>query len=310
MSHPRQFRFGVQARRTGTRREWIELLRKTEGLGYSTLSVLDHFVRGFDPMAALGAAAMATETLRLGTLVIDTDFRHPAVLAKGLATVDVLSEGRLEIGLGAGWLRDEYVQTGIPFDRPGVRIERMTETVRFIRQVFAEDSTTFSGDFISTTDLTLPPKPVQRPCPPILIGGGGKRVLGVAARNADIVGLTSRSLPDGSKVPGDMTARAVAEKVGWIQDAAGDRFAKLELTTFLNQILFASDQHQGASVLSEKLDISTDEVLSSPHIVVGTVDDIVGQLEAHREAFGITYFVIEEQNVERFAPVVARLSGR
>jgi probable F420-dependent oxidoreductase len=310
MSHQRLFRFGVQARRTGTRHEWIHLLRQSEDLGYSTLSVLDHFVRGFDPMAALGAAAMATKTLRLGTLVIDTDFRHPAVLAKGLATIDVLSEGRLEIGLGAGWLRDEYVQTGIPFDPPGVRIERMTETVRFIRQVFAEDTTTFSGRFISTTELTLPPKPVQRPCPPILIGGGGKRVLGVAAAHADIVGLTSRSLPDGSKVPGDMTACAVGEKVGWIKDAAGPRFADLELTIFINQLHFTDDQASLAADLAVKLGISQEEVLTSPHILIGTVDEMVSQLEQRRETFGISYYVVEEGNLDRFAPLVERLAGQ
>lgn len=310
MAHQRRFRFGVQARKAGTRQEWLNLVRKCEDLGYSTLSVFDHFVRGYDPMAALGAAASVTSTLRLGTLVIDTDFRHPAILAKGLATLDVMSEGRLEIGLGAGWLRDEYIQSGVPFDSPGVRIERMTETLRFLQQAFTHDPVTFSGEHIETRDLILPPKPVQLPSPPILIGGGGKRVLGVAARYADIVGLTSRSLPDGSKVPDDMTGRAVLEKVGWIREAAGPRFSELELTSFLNQIVITNDRASGIETIAARLAISPDDVLSSPHIAVGSIDEIVEQLEEFRRLYDISYFVVEEQEVETFAPVVERLTNQ
>ncbi len=310
MSSDRRFRFGVQARKTGSRSDWLKLVRSCEDLGYSTLSVYDHFVRGYDPMASLGAAAIASTTLRLGTLVIDTDFRHPALLAKGLATLDLLSEGRLEIGLGAGWLREEYEQTGIPFDAPGVRIERMIETIAFLKQVFAEEQTTFEGRFVSTRDLVLPPKPVQRPHPPILVGGGGKRVLTAAAQHADIVGLTSRTLTDGSKAPGDMTASAVAEKIGWIRDAAGARFDQIELTSFINPFVVRSDQYAAATELGASLGMTADEVLASPSAFVGTLDEMERMLEVRRETYGISYFIIEEQHVEAFAPLVQRLAGR
>jgi probable F420-dependent oxidoreductase len=310
MASERRFRFGVQARTTGSKSEWVKLVRSCEDLGYSTLSVYDHFVRGYDPMAALGAAAIASTSLRLGTLVIDTDFRHPAILAKGLATLDLLSDGRLEIGVGAGWLREEYEQTGIPFDAPGVRIERMIETIAFLKQSFVEERTTFDGRFVSTHELVLPPKPVQRPHPPFLIGGGGRRVLTAAAKHADIVGLTARTLMDGSKAPRDMTAGAVAEKVGWIREAAGARFDEIELTSFINPFVLTGDQDSAAAELGSALGMSVDEVLASPNAFVGTLDQMEYMLETRRETYGISYFIIEEQQVEAFAPLVERLTGR
>lgn len=166
VAHPRTFRFGVQGRGMGPRQEWLDTVRRVEDLGYSAFLVIDHFVRGLDPVAALGAAAFATTSLRLGSMVFDNDFRHPAVLAKAAATIDVLSGGRLELGLGAGWLREEYEQTGIPFDPAGVRIDRMIEAVQFLKRVFVEDEVTFSGKHYSMMNLVMPPKPVQQPYPP------------------------------------------------------------------------------------------------------------------------------------------------
>lgn len=310
MAHTRRFRFGVQGRGMGPRDAWLTTLRRVEDAGYSTFLVLDHFVRGLDPIAALGAAATATETLRLGSMVMDNDFRHPAVLAKAMATIDVLSEGRLEIGIGAGWLREEYEQTGIPFDPPGVRIDRMVEAVHLMKRVFVEDSVTFAGEHYTTTNLVMPPKPVQQPWPPIVIGGGSKRILTVAGQEADIVGLTTRALPDGSKDNADMTAASATRKVSWVREAAGDRFDDLELTIMVSDVVVTDDRQAAADRLAAGLGISDDDVLDSPHLLIGTIDEMVETLQRRRELFGISYYVVVEGNMEKLAPVVARLAGQ
>lgn len=310
MAHPRTFRFGVQGRGMGPRDAWLETVRRIEDSGYSTYLVLDHFVRGLDPISALGAAAAATTSLRLGSMVIDNDFRHPAVLAKAMATLDVLSEGRLEIGIGAGWLREEYEQTGIPFDPPGVRIDRMIEAIHFMKRVFVEDSVTYSGTHYSTTNLQMPPKPVQRPWPPIVIGGGSKRILTVAGQEADIVGFTTRALPDGSKDTGDMTAASATQKVSWVAAAAGERFDELELTIMLSDVVVTDDRQTAASQLAAQLSVTAEDVLESPHVLIGTIDEMVNDLQQRRETFGISYYVVVEGDMEKLSPVVARLTGQ
>jgi len=310
VAHPRLFRFGVQGRGMGPRDAWLETLRRIEDAGYSTFLVLDHFVRGLDPIAALGAAAAATSSLRLGSMVIDNDFRHPAVLAKAMATIDVLSGGRLEIGLGAGWLREEYEQTGIPFDPPGVRIHRMIEAVHFMKRVFVEDAVTFSGKHYATTNLVMPPKPVQQPYPPFVIGGGSKRILSVAGREADIAGITTRALPDGSKDTADMTAASAARKVTWVREAAGERFDDLELTIMVSDVIVTGNRRAAAERLAGELNISAGDVLESPHLLIGTIEEIVTDLQRRRQQFGISYYVVVESNLEKLAPVVARLTGQ
>jgi probable F420-dependent oxidoreductase len=294
----------------GPRQEWIDTLHRVEDSGFSTYLVLDHFVRGLDPVAALGAAAMATTTLRLGSLVFDNDFRHPAVLAKAAATIDVLSGGRLELGIGAGWLREEYEQTGIPFDPASVRIDRMIEAVHLLKRVFVEDEVAFSGEHYSTTRLVMPPKPVQQPYPPILIGGGSKRILSVAGREANIVGLTTRALPDGSKDTADMTAKATHRKIEWIRQAAADRFDDIELTIMVSDVVVTADRQGTADRLAADLNVTADEVLASPQILLGTVEEMVEDLQRKREEYGISYFVVVESNMEKMIPVVARLVGQ
>lgn len=309
MAHPRRFRFGVQGRGMGPRQAWLDTIRRVEDAGYSTFLVLDHFVRGLDPVAALGAAAIATSSLRLGSMVFDNDFRHPAVLAKAAATIDVLSDGRLELGMGAGWLREEYDQTGIPFDPAGVRIDRMVEAVQLLKRVFAEDEVTFSGEFYQTEKLKMPPKPVQTPHPPIVIGGGSKRILTVAGQEADIVGLTTRALPDGSKDVSDMTATATHRKIGWVRDAAGARLDDLEFTIMVSDVIVTDDRMGAAERLASDMMVSAEEVLSSPQILIGSIDRMVEDLQRRREEFGLSYFVVIEPNMEKLAPVVARLAG-
>lgn len=309
MPHSRAFRFGVQGRNMGPRQEWLDSVRRVEDAGYATYLVLDHFVRGLDPVAALGAAAIATTSLRLGSMVFDNDFRHPAVLAKAAATIDVLSDGRLELGIGAGWLREEYAQTGIPFDPPGLRIDRMIETVQFLKRVWTGDQVSFAGQHYTMTNLTMPPKPVQRPHPPIVIGGGSKRILSVAGREADIVGLTTRALPDGRKDVADMTAEATHRKIGWVREAAGERFDELEFTVMVSDVVVTDDRMAAAGRLARAMGVTASEVLSSPQVLIGSVDSMVEDLQRRREEFGLSYVVVLDGHMEDLAPVVARLAG-
>jgi probable F420-dependent oxidoreductase len=286
------------------------MVRHVGALGYSTFLALDHFVRGFDPIAELAAAATATSRLRVGSLVFDNDFRHPALLAKAVASIDVISGGRFEFGLGAGWLKEEYDQSGIPFDPAGVRIERMVEALHLIKQTFVEEQTTFHGTYYHVTDLILPPKPVQQPHPPIVIGGGSKRVLSIAAQEADIVSITTRALPDGAKDFHDMTAEATDRKIGWVRDAAGDRFPDIELNVMSTSVEITDDRDAAAQRLANQFDLTPEEILGSPTVLIGTPDQIAETLMERRERFGFSYITVLEAVYEEFAPVVERLAGR
>ncbi len=213
-SSSRPFRFGVQANGTGSRREWVDLARRTESNGYATLTMPDHFNEQLAPVPALQCAADATSTLRLGALVYDNDYKHPVVLAKELATMDVLSDGRVEIGLGAGWMVSDYEQSGIQYDAPGVRVSRFIEGLAVIKGALSDGPFSFEGEHYTITNYDGTPKPVQS-LPPVLIGGGGPRVLTFAAREADIVGINA-TLTSGAvdaSTFDSMTAAAVDRKV-------------------------------------------------------------------------------------------------
>ena len=310
MSHPRPFRFGLQGRTTGPRDEWIAMVRRVEEMGFSSYLALDHFVRGLDPTASLMAAAMVSDRLRIGTLLFDNDFRHPAVLAKAAASLDVLSGGRLELGIGAGWLKEEYDQTGIPFDSAGVRIERMVEAVHLIKRIFTEEHPiSFAGRHYTVTDLICPPHPVQKPHPPIIIGGGSKRILTVAAQEADIVGITTRARPDGSKDTADNTADLTVEKISWIRDAAGERFDQIELNVIISDVVVTDDRAAAAETIAAQHGTTPAEVLASPQILIGRAEEMVEQLQERRERYGFSYIVVTEFNMDKLAPVVDALAG-
>lgn len=314
MSRQRPFRFGVSVNKVRSKEEWVATARKVESLGYSTLLMPDHLGDQLAPLAALMAAAEATQTLRIGSLVFDNDFRHPVMLAKEAATLDLLSGGRFELGLGAGWMRSEYEQAGIPFDPAGVRVSRLEEAVHIIKGLFADGPLTFSGNYYTVTDFEGHPKPAQRPYPPILIGGGGKRLLSIAAREATIVGFVPIFRADGSGTDvTDAASESLMEKLAWVRQAAGDRFDDLELNILVAEVVITEDREQVAqfiaAAIAPNMGASVEQVLQVPYVLIGTVDQICENLLARREQFGISYITVYEKNLEALAPVIARLAG-
>jgi probable F420-dependent oxidoreductase len=307
--HP--FRFGVQLSRCETAALWRSTAQKIESLGYSTLFIPDHFEDQFGPLVALTAAAEATSTLRVGSLVFGNDYRHPVVLAKEIATLDLFSEGRVEFGLGAGWMTTDYEQSGMREDSAGTRIARMAESLTIMKSLWSEGKTTFHGEHYQITEAVGSPIPAQRPHPPIIIGGGGPRVLSIAAREADIVGVNP-SLAAGHIGP-EVLETAKAEyyhrRVGWIREAAGARFDQLELQclTFIVQIV--PNRDEAIAGLASALSVGPEDVAESPLAMVGSVEQIAETLRERREVFGFSYVVVHEAELETFAPVVAALAG-
>jgi probable F420-dependent oxidoreductase len=306
----RPFRFGVTAPTPSAGTDWAERARRVEQLGYSILVVPDHFRDHLAPVPALTAAALATTRLRVGSLVFSNDFRHPAVLAKEAATIDVLSGGRFELGLGGGWLRAEYDQTGIPFDAPGTRIERLEEAVTIIKGLLAGERVTFAGRHYTIADLEGRPTPVQRPHPPIAIGGGGRRTLTLAAREASIVGLVPRARRDGSGLDmTDLSDAATREKLEWVRSAAGDRFDSLEIHALIQAVAVAERRTAAADDLASRFKVAREVVLETPYVLLGTIEEMCESLRQRRERYGISYLTVFERDMEVFAPVVARLAG-
>jgi probable F420-dependent oxidoreductase len=308
--HP--FRFGIQASKANTRDLWVDLARRSEGNGYSCLTMPDHFDDQLAPVPALMTAANVTTTLRVGALVWDNDYKHPAVLAKELATMDVLSDGRLELGIGAGWMISDYEQMGIPYDSAKVRIDRFVEGLKVIKGAMAEGPFSFSGDHYTITNYNGTPKPVQAPCPPILIGGGGKRVLSIAAREADIVGINATMSAGviGPDAFNTMTAEAVDEKVAIVREAAGARFKDIELNVRAFLVNITDDAKQAASGIASMLGVEQQMVEQSPFALVGPTSKIIDDLLERRERWGFSYIIVGAEDVESFAPVVAALNGK
>ena len=317
MTPHRSFRFGVQIARGvahgASRSEWKDKAQRAETLGYDILLMPDHLTDQFALGPALALAAEATTTLRIGTFVLQNDLRHPALVAKEAATLDVLSDGRFELGLGAGGsLLADYEQTGIPFDPPGTRVGRLEESLRIIKGLFAEEPLTFTGRHYTITELDGFPKPIQRPHPPLLVAGGGPRVLSLAAREAGIVGILVPMMPVGGQFQMEASrAAAVTEQVALIRQVAGTRFAAIELNVLIQRVIVTEEARQASEELSlEWSPLSPEEVGETPYLLIGTVDDIVATLRARRDRWGISYVVVFEWDMEAFSPVVARLSGQ
>jgi len=308
----RPFRFGVQASSAGTRNDWTELARRVEANGYSTLGMPDHLDGQLAPVPALQCAADATSTLRLGALVFDNDFRHPVVLAKELATMDVLSEGRVQLGIGAGWTATDYQRSGIPYDRPGARIGRMIEAVSIIRSAFGSESFSFAGEHYTVTDYSGMPKPVQARVP-LLVGGGGPRVLTYAAQEADIVGinptLTSGAIDESTFA--SMTAEEVDRKFDVVYDAAvaAGRLEQIEINVRAFMVTVTDDADSAIRTIAEFTGASAGMIAQSPFALIGPPAKLAEDLLARREHWGFSYVIVGQNDVEAFAPVVARLAG-
>ena len=308
----RPFRFGVNVRAPASAAEWIALVRRVEELGYSTLNLPDHLTDRPAPMPALASAAAATTRLRVGTLVLNNDFRHPVLLAREAATLDVLSDGRFELGLGAGYVKAEYDEAGLRFDRGGVRVERLAESVTIVKRLFEGEAVTFAGDHYQVRAHTLYPRPVQQPRPPILIGGNGPRLLTLAATQADVVGLTGVTFSQGG-VGRDFAgfrAAGVEERLRLIRNAAGARFDQLELNALIQQVIVTEDRRGAADQLAQRWSaLTAGDILDSPFVLLGSLDEIVAQLVARRARWGLSYYVVFDAALAAFAPVVARLAG-
>ena len=307
----RPFRFGAQIASARSAAEWRDLARRLEDQGFSSLFMPDHFDDQLAPMPALAVAAASTSTLRIGSLVLDNDYKHPVVLAKEAATLDLLSDGRLELGVGAGWLRTDYEASGIPLDRAGVRIDRFEEGLAIVKGLMTGEPFSFEGEHYTVTGLAGTPKPVQQPHPPILIGAGAPRMLGVAAREADIISVNfdlnaGEIGPDVVKTgTGDLTA----EKIELIRKAAGDRFDDIELSVTIFMGAITDDRKGLAEMVASGFGQEPEMVLGSPHLLAGTVDEIVEELQAMRETLGFSYVIFGGGSHNAMAPVVERLAG-
>jgi probable F420-dependent oxidoreductase len=301
----------VQEHGAPNARAWREKARLVESLGYSTLYVPDHFTDQLGPIAALMSAADATTRLRVGSLVFDNDYRHPVVVAKEAATIDVLSDGRLDLGLGAGWMASDYEHAGIPYDSVGVRIERMEEGLRIVKGLMAGGPFSFAGKHYTITDFEGFPLPVQKPHPPIVLGGGGRRMLSLAAREADIVNVNFdlRSGRISRALVRTGLAGATEEKLAWIRAAAGERMEQIELSVTIFLATVTDDRESMAGTIGAGFGAEAHEVLEIPHFLIGTEDELVDALRSRRERYGISYVIVPGEVAEALAPVVERLLG-
>jgi probable F420-dependent oxidoreductase len=292
--------------------EWAELARRSEDAGYDVLTMPDHFTNQLAPVPALMAAADATTTLRIGALVFDNDYKHPVVLAKELATMDVLSDGRTEIGLGAGWMISDYEQAGMTYDSPKVRIDRFIEGLAVIRGALGPDTFSFSGDHYTISQYNGLPKPVQQPLPPILIGGGGPRVLGFAAREADIVGINGTLTAGvvGPEAISTMTAASVDEKVALVAKAGSHRLSEIELNIRTFFVKVTDDRASTINAISSMFSVPAELIDTSPFALIGSVDACIEQLLERREKWGFSYTIVGAENIDECAPIVATLRGK
>ena len=314
----RPFRFLATVDGYPSLAELTSVARKAEAVGCSTFVLPDHLVEQYAVIPVLSMVAAATGRLRVGSFVLNAGLRHPAVLAQDLATLDVLSGGRVEIALGAGWNKPEYDAIGIAFEPTGARIQRLAETVTILKGCFAGGPFSFAGEHYTITGHDGVPKPVQRPHPPIFLGGGGRRLLTLAGREAQMVGLAPR-LVQGDQPRVDawsLTAAATEEKIGWIREAAGERFGELELNTYATggPTVITGDPRAEARRRADRIreqtgfDLTVEEILDSPHMFIGSIKDLTRKFADLRERFGISSFLIDD--LDAMAPVVEELAGR
>lgn len=312
------FRFGMINEQLKAPADWIEHVRRIESHGFSTLLIRDHFVPDFfgdqyAPLIALTVAASVTTRLRLGTMVIGNDYRHPAILAKEIATLDQFSGGRVEFGIGAGWLRSEYEQAGMDYDSNGVRVSRLEEAITVYKGLLSGAPFSYAGEYYAFRDLETIPHPCQQPHPPIMIGAGKKRMLQLAGREADILGLLTTSVASGtvSTDPSERLAESVREKLAWVKDGAGSRYDTIELSLIPTLIITDNQEASAQRMIDQNgwQGISVDQVLDMPAVFIGTVDEIVQSMVTRRERYGFSYYVFSDHKLDDAIPVVERLAG-
>ncbi|MDT5411710.1 MAG: hypothetical protein QOG14_3930 [Mycobacterium sp.] len=316
------FRFAVQATNAASGREWRDTVRKVEDLGYSTLFLADHYLgpgpaqkvartprQDLAPIAAMAAAAAVSETLRIGCRVFCIDYHVPAVLAKEAATLDLLSDGRLEMGIGAGWSETEYNAMGLTFDRPGRRIAKLAEVVSLIKAHWDGEELDHAGQIVQVRGYAGRPRPVQRPHPPIMIGGGGPRMLSFAGREADIVSMSS--VPIVARDAEGLDPHTVAQRrIDTVRAAAGERYGGLEIES--SPYFTAITDHPEAALAkaASSTGIPVDVLREHPNVMIGSLETIVEMLYSRRDSLGVNYVTVQQSQIESFAPVVDRLTGR
>ncbi len=314
MTTMRPFHFLAAADEVVPGAELAERARRAEAMGYHALVIPDHLLEQLSPLVAMTAVAAATTTLRVSAFVLNNDLRHPAVLAQDLASIDVLSGGRLDVAVGAGWNEPEYTAIGMPFDPTPVRQARLAEAVTVLKGCLSGETFSYAGEHYTITGHRTLPAAVQRPHPPFFIGGGGRRTLALAGREADIVGLAPRIRPGPTLERGSMTLESTREKIGWVRAAAGERFDGLELNVYpsawpvvVTDDLMAEVRRCVAGLRTEGVELTEQEVLDSPHLFIGSVDRLVEKFQQLREELGITNVMVGE--MDALAPVVDRLAG-
>ena len=311
----RPFTFLVDDYTATNATELGERARRAEALGATTFVIPDHLVPMMAPIPYLTTVAAATERLRISAFVHNNDLRHPVILAKDLATLDILSGWRLDVWIGAGWNKPEYDAIGLLFDPVGVRVSRLTEAVAVLKGCFGEEAFSFAGEHYTITDYDGQPKPIQQPHPPIFIGGGGRRILTLAGREANIVGLAPRILSEQRSDPRSVTWAATEEKLAWIREAAGDRFDGLTFNVYPSgwPITVTDDLRGEARKVIDRvkertgIDLTVDEIIASPHIFIGSIERFVEKFEELRERLGISSFMVG--SLDELGPVVERLAG-
>jgi probable F420-dependent oxidoreductase len=294
-----------------SRDAWIDKAKRAESLGYSVVTIVDHIGDQLAPMPALTAIAMSTTSIRVGPMVLANDWRNPLLVAREAATLDVLSNGRLELGIGAGWLTTDYEQLGIPYDRPGVRVERMMEALTLIRDLLGGERVNHSGPHYRITNATCFPRPVQKPRPPIVVGGGSRRLLTFAGQLADVVNVHTNLGAEhvvGDQSRADISTEAARRRFGWVREGAGSRVQQVELGLRIFASSVTDRPEAAAAELGRRWQLSAAQLLESPYALVGSVDHIAEGLLKRRQEFGATYFTWNEPEMEKMAPIVGRLA--
>ena len=319
----RPFRFGVQSFNADSGEDWAAQAQQAESLGYSAFHLADHIlgqgpaleranhpVQNLAAIPAMAYAAAVTSSINIGCRVFCIDYHNPVVLIKSAMTIDKLSGGRLEFGLGAGWIKEEYAALGITMDEPAVRIDRLADVIEGVKAFRGDGVVSVDNNTIHWRDFEGDPKPVGRA--PIMIGGGSPRILRLAGREADIVSLNFNNRsgmigPDGVQLSSEAETQ---KKVGWIREGAGDRFDDLEIEIGAYFTFVMDDPSPVLGPFAQMFGLSEEEMLKHPHALFGSVDAVCDELERRRELHGISYITVGKDNMESFAPVVERLAGK